>query len=139
MMKNLFNTLEQKIDNKQIDRLGHMCIQWYTSYFDQAMWSLFNQLGITSEYMEEQNKGMVVVHQVTDFKIEVLEGSSISIKTELLDVSPRKIGFAHHMFDNNSDKEIAVCGMTCVHFDLTERKSCDLPREVVEKIQMILS
>ncbi len=42
----------------QLDHMEHMNVQWYSAKFDEATWQLFSAIGITSEYIQKENKGM---------------------------------------------------------------------------------
>ena len=44
-----------------IDHMDHMNVQWYISKFDESTWHLFSKVGITSEYIRKNDKGMVAV------------------------------------------------------------------------------
>ena len=47
------------------NQLGHMNVQWYTSKFDEGTWHLFSAIGITSDYMRKNNRGMSALEQTT--------------------------------------------------------------------------
>lgn len=40
----------------QLDHMGHMNVQWYTSKFDEATWHFFSHLGITNNYITVNKK-----------------------------------------------------------------------------------
>ena len=44
------------------DHMGHMNVMWYVSKFDEATWNLFSELGVTSDFLREQNRAMAAVH-----------------------------------------------------------------------------
>ena len=68
----------------QLDHMGHMNVQWYTAKFDEGTWHLFSSVGITSNYIRENNKGMAALEQTTKYKTEVLSGDLLVVKSALL-------------------------------------------------------
>jgi len=66
----------------QLDHMEHMNVQWYTSKFDEATWHLFSRLGISSDYIRNNNRGMAALEQTTLYKAEVLSGDLLVVKSK---------------------------------------------------------
>ena len=117
----------------QLDHMEHMNVQWYTSKFDEATWQLFSAIGITSEYMREQNRGMAALEQITKYKSEVKSGELLVVKSKVIEIRDKIIKFLHIMYNVESMQEVANTELVGVHIDRKIRKSSPLPTSVIKK------
>ncbi len=111
----------------QLDHMGHMNVQWYTSKFDEATWHIFSYLGINNTYMRENNCGMAALEQTTKYMAEVMPGDLLFIKTEVLEVGNKTIRFKHHMYDAETNNLSATSELVGAHLDRIKRKATPLP------------
>lgn len=118
---------------QQLDHMGHMNVQWYTAKFDEATWHLLSAVGLTLESIQQHNKGMVALEQLTKYKAEVLSGELLVIKSKVLEVKNKTIKFLHIMYNPETMKEAASTELVGVYFDLKTRKSCPLPTGIKQK------
>ncbi len=114
----------------QIDHMGHMNVQWYTAKFDEATWHLFSAVGITNKYIQDDQRGMAALEQITKYKSEVTAGELLVIKSKILEVKDKTLRFFHVMFNAETEKEIATSELLGVHLDRTKRKSCIFPKKI---------
>jgi len=117
----------------QLDHMDHMNVQWYTSKFDEATWHLFSAIGITSDYIRKNNKGMAALEQTTKYKAEVMAGDLLVVKSEILEVKDKTIRFLHVMYNAENQLEVATTELIAVHLDRKERRACPLPQSIKEK------
>ena len=117
----------------QLDHIGHMNVQYYTSKFDEATWHLFAKIGITPGYIRKQKKGMAAVEQHIKYKSEVVAGDLLVIKSHVLEMKEKVIRFEHVMYNAETNTEVATCVLTGVHIDGEIRKSCSFPAEIFQK------
>ena len=113
-----------------IDHVGHMNVQFYTSRFDEASWHFLARLGLPPSYLAANRRGFVALDQHTQYKKEVLAGSLLDIKTELVEVRRKTIRYRHHMYNSETNEEVAVMELLVAYFDLENRASTELPAEV---------
>ena len=59
----MIKTFQGTIYPWNCDHMGHMNVQFYVAKFDEATWNLVAQLGLTSNYFRQNNKGMVALEQ----------------------------------------------------------------------------
>ena len=111
----------------QLDHMGHMNVQWYTSKFDEATWHFFAHLGITNDYIKANNKGMAALEQTTKYKAELMAGDLLCIKTRLLEVRAKTLRFIHTMYDAATNKEVSTSELVGIHLDRVRRKGCEFP------------
>jgi len=122
----------------QLDHIGHMNVQWYVAKFDEATWHFLSNIGITSTYIRNNNKGMVAVEQKIRYKEEALSGDLLVIKSRILKMKEKSVHFLHMMFNVENDRELASCELIGVHLDRKMRKSCPFPREIYKKGNKLL-
>lgn len=122
----------------QLDHMGHMNVQWYTSKFDEGTWHLFSNIGIISEYIRDNNKGMAALEQTTRYKAEVMAGDLIVVKSKILEVGDKTIRFFHLMCNPETGREVATTELVAVHLDRSKRRACALPEEIRNKCRELI-
>ena len=122
----------------QLDHMGHMNVQWYTSKFDEATWHLFSYLGITNQYIRDNKRGMAALEQVIKYKSEVMSGDLLFIKTKLLEVGSKTLRFFHSMYDATTIKEVATSELLGVHLNRVKRKGCEFPENIRSKCEEMI-
>jgi acyl-CoA thioester hydrolase len=130
---NMIETYRGVVYPEQLDHMGHMNVKWYTSKFDEAGWQLCSAIGITSEYMREKSRGMVALEQFTKYKSEVKAGELLVVKSRVPKVSNKTITYLHIMYNAESMQEVASTELLALQIDTKTRKSCPLPKDVIEK------
>lgn len=109
---------------------NHMNVQHYVGKFDEATWHFMAFLGITPQYLKENNRGMVAAEQNLKYYKEVLSGDLIHIKTELLEFNRKTIIFIHKMYQSVENVLVADGRMVAIHLDLASRKSVEIPEPI---------
>lgn len=123
----------------QLDHMGHMNVQWYTSKFDEGSWHLFSAVGISLDYMRKNNKGMAALEQITKYKAEVMPGDLLVVKSKILEVKDKTIRFIHIMYDAETGVEVATSELVAAHLDRNVRKACPFPEEIKEKCLALIN
>jgi len=119
----------------QIDHMGHMNVQWYTAKFDEATWHLFSAVGITNKYIQDNQRGMAALEQVTKYKSEVIAGDLLVITSKILEVKDKTLRFLHVMYNAETEKEVATSELLGVHLDRMKRKSFIFPQNIKAKCE----
>ena len=117
----------------QLDHMGHMNVQWYTSKFDEGTWHLFASVGLTSDYFEVNNRGMAALEQTTKYKAELMAGNLIVIKSKIMEMRDKTIRFFHSMENAETGVEAATTELVAAHLDRDLRKACPFPEDIREK------
>jgi acyl-CoA thioester hydrolase len=114
----------------QLDHMGHMNVQWYVSKFDEATWHLFSSIGISTDYIRKNNKGMAAVEQITKYKMEAVAGDLIVVRSKVLEVKNKIVRYLHVMYNAETNEEIANTELVAAHIDTQARKACPLPDDI---------
>jgi len=115
------------------DHMGHMNVMWYVGKFDEATWNLFAAIGVTAAYLRENRRGMAAVQQDITYKRELRAGDTVTVRSVLLEVRDKAFKFVHEMRHGVTGDVAAVCVLTGVSIDTETRKSCPLPKEILER------
>ncbi|NOZ84323.1 MAG: thioesterase [Epsilonproteobacteria bacterium] len=122
----------------QIDHMNHMNVQWYTSKFDEATWHLFSAVGITSNYIRKNSRGMAAVEQITKYKAEAIAGDLLVVKSKILEAANKTIRFLHAMYNSETGLELATSELVAVHIDRIARKACRLPDDIKNRCEQLM-
>ena len=105
------------------DHVGHMNVMWYVGKFDEATWNLFARIGLTPAYLRETSRGMAAAQQNITYKLELLAGDVVEVRSSLLEIGNKSIRFVHEMRNAETGEIAAICEITGVHLDRQARKS----------------
>ncbi len=122
----------------QLDHMGHMNVQWYTSKFDEGSWHLFSAVGVTTDYIRTQHRGMAAVEQTTKYIAEVMSGDLLVVKSKVLEIKDKSVRFIHVMYNSETGTEVATSELVGVHLDTKERKACSIPEHIKEKCAALM-
>ncbi|MEA2057734.1 MAG: thioesterase family protein [Actinomycetota bacterium] len=120
------------------DHMGHMNVMWYTSKFDEATWRFFAELGMTSKWFAENDRGMAAIEQTTKYLSELNAGDVIEINTRLLESHEKVLVFEHEMVDAVGGRVAATSKITGVHLDTVARRSTSFAAQVMEAASQLL-
>jgi acyl-CoA thioester hydrolase len=122
----------------QLDHMDHMNVQWYTSKFDQATWHLISSVGITNQYMRDNQRGLAALEQLTKYQSEVMAGDLLIIKSKILEVRDKTIRLHHIMYNAETEREVATSELLAAHLDREKRKSCVFPEAIKVKCEALI-
>jgi acyl-CoA thioester hydrolase len=123
----------------QCDHMGHLNVMHYMGKFDEATWSLFQELGITPSYIRELERGMAAVEQKIAYKAELLAGDAVEIRSRVLEAREKVIRFVHEMHNRETGAVAATCESVGVHIDRRARKSCPFPEDILAKMRAAIA
>ena len=125
-----FETYRGVVYPWMIDHVGHMNVQFYTARFDEASWQFLAQLGLTPAFLKRHHRSAVAVEQRIQYKRELIAGSLVHITTELISLGRTSIRFVHHMYDSETNEEVAASELVGVYFDVDVRSAAAIPPSV---------
>jgi acyl-CoA thioester hydrolase len=123
----------------QCDHMGHANLRAYGEFFEQALWHVFNAVGITPSVLRGDEIRMAGVQQNISYRRELLPGDLIFIRSRLVEVRERALKMMHEMVSVETGEVCAVCELTTVCIDAKTRQSRPLPPEAAAKAQHLLN
>ena len=137
-MGELFVTYRGVVYPWHCDHMGHMNVMHYVGKFDEATWQMFGAIGVTPAYMRENQRGVAAVRQVITYRRELRAGNLLTIRTGILEMSPKLIRFYHEMTNDESGDLAATTIITGLHMDTERRKACPFPDDIIERAQRLV-
>jgi acyl-CoA thioester hydrolase len=122
----------------QCDLMGHMNVVWYVSKFDDSAWQLFAMMGMDVNYFKRTNCGVAALQQNITYKAEVHPGSTVTIRSGILELKEKTVRFVHEMQNDATGEIAAVMELTCVHFNTKKRKSCPFPAAMAKRCRNLI-
>jgi len=117
------------------DHMGHMNVMWYVGKFDEATWHLFGDLGITPQFLRENNRGMAAVEQHIAYKRELMAGDIVTVTSKIIEIREKVVIFQHEMKNAHTGEVSATTKLTGVFMDSVARRAIAFPEEIVSRIR----
>jgi acyl-CoA thioester hydrolase len=121
------------------DHMGHMNVMWYVGKFDEATWNLAAMMGMTSDYLKKNNRGMAAVEQRICYRKEAVAGDVVTVRTAIVEVKPKLCRFVHEMRRGDRGDWLATMMATGVHIDTVARKSTQFDPQIFGTSQGFLA
>jgi acyl-CoA thioester hydrolase len=103
---------------------------WYVGKFDEAVWNLFLEVGITPSYLWSKNRGMVAVRMSIEYLQELRAGDVLEIRSEITGLGNKAAALKQTMLNAEGRSIAARWEAIVVHIDTQSRKSVALPESV---------
>ncbi len=118
---------------RHLDHMGHMNVQFYVAKFDEAVWHLFDRIGVTTDYIRDHNRGMAAVEMHIRYLKELHAGDLVSVRSGLLRVGGRSIDLVQEMRLGEAGELAAVEKITAVHLDREARRAVPFPEAIAAR------
>ena len=113
--------------------MGHMNIEWYTHFFQQAIWAFYEQIGFGSGYHKQSGFGSFLLESHYVYLNELREGQDFSIFMRLLGRRSKVFHMLLYM-RRDADKQLAATlENTGLHMDLKTRKSVPMSVDLAQR------
>ena len=138
-MSKLGITYRGTVHQWHCDHMGHMNVMWYVGKFDEATWNLAAMMGLTSQYLKANNRGMAAVEQRICYRKEAIAGDVVTVRTAIVEVRPKLVRFVHEMCRGVDGEWLATMLATGVHIDTVARKSTTFAPEIFAQSEKVLA
>jgi acyl-CoA thioester hydrolase len=138
MQSLMFETARGTVHAWQCDHMGHANLRAYGEFFEQALWHVFQRIGITPSVLRGEEIRMAGVQQSIHYKKELLPGDLVLVKSRLIEFRERSLKMLHEMQHVESGELCATCELTAVCIDPRTRKPRSFPPEIAAKAKEIL-
>ena len=133
-----FETARGTIHAWQCDHMGHANLRAYGELFEQALWHVFQHIGITPSVLRGEAVRMAGVQQNISYRKELLPGDLVFVRSSLVELRERTLKMAHEMVHVESGEVCAACELTAVCLDPQTRRPRAFPPEVATRARQLL-
>jgi len=124
-----------KVLPEWIDVNGHMNVAYYVLAFDFGLDPLWDQLGITSEYVESSNCSTFAVECHITYQMELMEDAPLLVTTQILAYDEKRIHHFQRMYHADRHYLAATAEWLALHVDLTSRRVTPWPQSILSALQ----
>jgi acyl-CoA thioester hydrolase len=133
-----FETARGTVHAWQCDHMGHANLRAYGEFFEQAVWHVFQKIGMTPSVLRGENVRMAGVQQNISYRKELLPGDVVYVRSRLVELAGKKLRMHHEMVNAESEEVCATSEITAVCIDPKTRRPRPFPDEVAQKAKEIL-
>ncbi|MFQ6006683.1 MAG: thioesterase family protein [Woeseia sp.] len=117
-----------------IDLNGHMNVAYYVLAFDLGVDALWEQLGITTEYIETSRCSTFAVESHVTYQRELKEGEPYHITAQILAYDYKRIHQFQRMHQADTMHVVATGEWMNLHVDLATRRVTPFPRPILSAL-----
>lgn len=127
------------IPDEYRDAMGHMNMRWYIALFDEAGIPLFDRLGLTLDYYEQNHAGGFDLEHHTHFLNEVLIGDTVIFRARLLGRSAKRVHYMLFMVNETRTVLSATLEVMNSHANLSIRRTSPYPENIAAQVDAMLA
>ena len=117
-----------------IDLNDHMNVAYYLLAFDQAVDALWEQFGLTEDYVKTHSSSTIAVESHVTWQREIREGDAYVVTAQILAYDEKRIHQFQRMYHADDGFLAATCEWMNLHFDPGIRKVAPWPDEIRARI-----
>jgi len=118
-----------------IDVNDHMNVAYYILAFDHGVDALWEQFGITDEYMRSSRGSTFAVESHITYQNELLEGDPYVVTSQILGFDEKRIHQFMRLFHAKSESLAATAEWMNLHVNLDSRRVCPWPDSILHRIR----
>jgi acyl-CoA thioester hydrolase len=127
----------RRVERAWIDYNGHMNMAYYNLVFDQALDSVFDDLGIGVEYVRDGGSCFTVEIHVS-YVQELSLDDPLRITYQLLDWDEKRLHWFGEMHHAEADYLAATSEQLSLHVDMHTRKAAPFPPSIQQRIAAMM-
>lgn len=117
-----------------IDANDHMNVAYYVLAFDLGVDALWEELGITSEYIEKSAGSTFAVESHVTYRQELLEGDPYFVTAQILAYDAKRIHQFQRLYHAEKKFLAATGEWMNLHVDLDNRRVSPWPESILAKL-----
>ena len=125
---------EGKVLPEWIDYNGHMNVAWYVLAFDYGVDALWEQFGITQEYVARANGSTFAVEAHINYLREIRLDDPFTVTSQILAYDDKRIHQYMRMYHLENNYLAATMEWMNLFVDLNTRRVSSWPAEILDKI-----
>ncbi len=123
-----------RVQAEWIDINDHMNVAYYLLAFDQAVDALWQQFGLTEDFVREHNNSTIAVESHVTWQREIVEDAPYVVTAQVLAFDEKRIHQFQRMYHAEEGFLAATCEWMNLHFDTSIRRVTPWPDEIRARI-----
>ena len=125
------------VKSEWIDMNGHMNVAYYVRAFDLAIDIHWAEIGITSDYIENEQCSTFSVECHITYQNEMRVDEEYRIISNILAYDEKRIHLFQTMYKIGAEETIATAEWMNLHVNLRTRKVCEWPKTVLDNLRKV--
>lgn len=121
------------------DAMGHMNVRWYMVLFDEAGVVLFDRIGLTLGFYNQNDSGGFDLEHHLHYLNEVRIGDTVSIYARVLGRSAKRLHYMLFMVNETRGVLSAIMEIMNSYADLNVRRTAPYPEAITTRIDAMLA
>lgn len=138
-LKELPKSLEAEIPEDYMDVMGHMNVAWYTYYFSESMFGLFDYLGFSVDDVENTKFGRFALETHMRYFREVHLGNKIEIYCRFIARNEKRFHALCFMWNSTEAELSATYEIVGMSIDLQKRRPAPIPGDLGAAIDAVIA
>ena len=114
-----------------IDINGHMNVAYYLLAFDKGVDILWNEAGITDEYIKTRKKTTFAVEAHITYQQELHEGDPYRVTAQILAIDNKRVHQFQRLYHAETGALAATGEWLNLHINLETRRACPWPDDIL--------
>ena len=119
-----------------LDQYGHMNINAYNTFMEEARWRLFENYNAI-EFFSELELALTLVNSNVDYRRPCMLGDMLEVQTKVMKIGTSSCKVQQTIFTDGGDKKIAGAEHTFVLMDKGTLKATSIEGKAREKLEQI--
>jgi acyl-CoA thioester hydrolase len=128
---------EGRVLPEWIDVNGHMNVAYYVMAFDLGVDALWEDLGITMEYIENSGGSTFAVESHVTYRQELVEGDPYVVTAQILAYDSKRIHQFQRLYHAEKGFLAATGEWMNLHVDLEARRVSPWPESILERLAAV--
>ncbi len=123
-----------KVLEEWIDYNGHMNMAFYNVVFDQSVDAMFEELGISADYVRDEKASVFTAEIHVTYAQELALHDPIRVTCQLLDFDAKRIHLFLQMYHATEGYLAATMEQMGIHVSMESRRSAPMPDRVLDEL-----
>lgn len=122
------------IPEEYLDIFQHMNVQYYLGIFSDSVFVMMSELGMTPEFIKQNNIGFYAVDQRLSYRAEVKVGDTVAVYSRLIARSSKSLHFMVFMVNETQKVLAATMEALAFHVNREAKRSAPFLSETAKNI-----
>ena len=132
-----FVSSAMQVEPQWIDYNGHLNMAYYHVLFDRAVDEVFSLVGLNRDYVDTRHASTFTAECHVLYKRELTESDQVRVTAQLIAFDDKRLHYYLEMRHATEGWLAATSENLSLHVDLTSRKVCPFPADILANIALM--